>query len=302
MQSQSLSRNPVRADRAYATVDECEPDGFGGVVSTTTVFLTASECPVGCVMCDLWQNTLSVATPLGAIPKQLEYALADRHQADWLKLYNSGNFFDSRSIPPEDYPAIANHCNGYSRVVVENHPRFGRDQLARFRDHLDARIEVAVGLETVQPRWLHRLGKKMTRDDFGRYASWLSNQDVDLRVFLIVGVPGISVSEAMAWATLSARHAAQCGARHISLIPARAGHGWNGQADLLPETSHDQLNELHATVIDKIGGSLDQRCVVTVDVWDLDGGQQAVKEIAARNLSQDNSPVFHLSTDETPNR
>ena len=287
---QTLHRNPVSADRAYAVIDEQEPTGSGTLASVTTLFLTASECPVGCAMCDLWQNTLSTPTPPGAIPRQIDAALLGRNTigksgGDWIKLYNSGNFFDPRSIPPEDYETIAKQCERFDRVVVENHPRFGAKRLLRFRDLISGQLEVAVGLETVQPRWLKRLAKQMTRDRFDQYATWLAKQDVDLRVFLIVGVPGISVDEAMRWTRLSVRHAARCGARHISLIPARSGHGWNGRADELPTISLERLDKLQVDAIRDAGVD----SVVTVDVWDADAlecDQHALESIQHRNLDQ----------------
>ncbi len=287
-----FSRNPVSANLPYAVIEEQEADGAGGTADVMTVFLTASECPIGCNMCDLWQNTLLDATPQGAIATQIKTALQRRRlrqlNSDWIKLYNSGNFFDPRSIPEQDYPAIAAHCQPFSRVIVENHPRFGAQRLKRFRDLLDAPLEVAVGLETVQPRWLSRLGKQMSRDDVDRYARWLRDQQVDLRIFLIVGVPGISVAEAIRWARLSVRHARQVRARHISLIPARAGHGWGGLADQLPPLSIGQLAELQRLALRDVNGA----AVLTVDTWDLESkvtstaDGQLLSEIKHLNLSQ----------------
>lgn len=215
-----MKREALSADKPYLVVQEREPDGNGGQVETTTVFLTVSECPIGCSMCDLYRNTLTTATPLGAIPRQLDAALRSRVPNDgapndgirsgWIKLYNSGNFFDPRSIPPADYASIAASCEPFSRVVVENHPKFGADRLRRFRDLVGVPLEIAVGLETVQPRWLSRLEKQMSRDDFDRYARWLHNQGVDLRVFLIIGVPGV------ARRSRSAGHAFRCDTRLLA--------------------------------------------------------------------------------------
>jgi hypothetical protein len=199
-----------------------------------------------------------------------------------LKLYNSGNFFDPQSIPQTDYRAIARRCTGFSRLVVENHPRFGHDRLLRFRDLLTVPLEVAVGLETVQPRWLNQLGKQMTRDDFDRYAKWLSGHSVDLRVFLMIGVPGISVRESVRWVRLSIRHAVRAGARHISLIPARFGAGWDGRGDELPGLSTETLAEIQRVALRDVEG----RTMVTIDLWDIDHRDPGFDELQQRNLDQ----------------
>src|SRR5262245_47744431 len=132
-------------DRARGQLDPFRPHAFfleseraesGEIVSVATIFLTNRECPWQCVYCDLWKNTLTQTVPVGAIPAQIDYALALRdtaadftrprpsfssanvhgffeHEdeddgrgrfAKQIKLYNSGSFFDPRAIPPEDYP------------------------------------------------------------------------------------------------------------------------------------------------------------------------------------------------------
>ncbi|MFK8113414.1 MAG: Fe-S oxidoreductase [Rubripirellula sp.] len=275
-------RRNLSPDLPYLVLDEQEADGFGGHVSTTTIFLTASQCPIGCNMCDLHHNTLLTGTPQGAIPKQIDSAMENRHARGWIKLYNSGNFFDPNSIPPEDYKSIADRCSDFSRVIVENHPRFGAERLKQFRELLEVPLEVAVGLETVQPRWLARMGKQMVRDRFDRYARWLQEQSVDLRVFLIVGVPGVSVMESIRWARLSVRHAVMQGARHVSLIPARAGHGWGGQANLLPDFELSELQDLLCRSIDDVKG----KAVVTVDVWDADPLDSRLPILQRINVTQ----------------
>ncbi len=203
-------------------------------------------------------------------------------RSGWIKLYNSGNFFDPRSIPPADYASIAARCESFSRLVVENHPKFGADRLRRFRDLVSVPLEIAVGLETVQPRWLSRLEKQMSRDDFDRYARWLHNQGVDLRVFLIIGVPGVSAAESIRWTRLSVRHAIACGARHVSLIPARRGHGWSGLADRLPKLSVDAIVELQHTAIVDAGG----RAAITIDLWDFESDADQLQRLVDVNLTQ----------------
>lgn len=285
-----LQRNDVSPAQPYAIVQEQEPDGRGSVAEVTTVFLTASTCPIGCTMCDLWQNTLTTSTPPGAIVKQIDFALAKHpptggnEKPKWIKLYNSGNFFDPASIPPDDYEAIAERCTPFDKVIVENHPRFGRRRTLEFRDRISGQLEVAVGLETVQPRWLKRLNKQMDRDSFSAYASWLKTNDVSLRVFFIVGVPGIDRDEAIRWARLSVKHAYRCGARHVSLIPARIGNGWDDQSAKLPKLSPGDFAELQRVAIQDVSGD----CIVTIDTWDMKNAEPraTVKQIESTNLSQ----------------
>ena len=129
---------------------------------------------------------------------------------------------------------------------------------------------------------LDRLGKQMTRDSFDAYAQELMRQNIDLRVFLIIGAPSISISEAMRWTRLSVRHAVLAGARHISLIPARSGHGWNGMADQLPRIETSHLVEIQQAAIEDAAGW----SVVTVDLWDIPETDPKINQLRRRNLSQ----------------
>ncbi|MCA9139031.1 MAG: hypothetical protein KDB00_19800 [Planctomycetales bacterium] len=216
-------------------------------------------------MCDLHRNTLDTPTSPGAIPEQIRFAQQQLGPSDWVKLYNSGNFFDPASIPPIDYESIGELCRKYERIIIENHPRFGLRRHIDFRDTLSGRLEVAVGLETIQPGVLNRIGKQMTRDDFDRYAARLRRDGIDLRVFLIAGAPGLTIREATRWMRLSIRHAVYQGARHISLIPARVGHGWAGMGGQLTEFRLHDLVDLFAASI----GDLSQDACLSVDLWNI---------------------------------
>src|SRR5439155_2565678 len=109
-----------------------------------------------------------------------------------IKLYNSGNFFDPRAIPPADYPAIARLVSGFERVIVECHPALLGNRCLQFREMLPGRLEVAIGLETVHPVVLEKLNKRITVDDFRRAAGFLASNWIDLRIFLLVRPPFLS--------------------------------------------------------------------------------------------------------------
>src|SRR5204862_1516710 len=112
-------RNAVDPRRPYAFLIEEELSENREIVKIATIFLTNRECPWRCLMCDLWKNTLPESVPTGAIPAQIEYALAQFECVpEQLKLYNSGSFFDSAAIPRSDYPAIADRLSGIKHVIV----------------------------------------------------------------------------------------------------------------------------------------------------------------------------------------
>jgi radical SAM enzyme (TIGR01210 family) len=204
---------------------EDERSSEGEIVSVNTLFLTNRECPWRCLMCDLWKNTLTDTVPAGAIPAQIEYALARLPSSRYIKLYNSGSFFDPRAIPVADHPAIASQLTPYERVIVESHPALINKNSLRFRDLIPGRLEVAMGLETVHTGVLPRLNKRMTLDQFSVAAELLRRNAIDLRVFILVKPPFLREAEALHWAQRSLDFAFQCGASVATLIPTRGGNG-----------------------------------------------------------------------------
>ncbi|HJW29877.1 MAG TPA: hypothetical protein VJ508_11630, partial [Saprospiraceae bacterium] len=108
----------VDPEKVYASLVESEPDASGQLVDVATLFLTNSECPFHCVMCDLWKNTTDEKTAPGLIPLQIRNALMNLPPARHIKLYNSGNFFDTKAIPTQDYEAIASLLEPFENVIV----------------------------------------------------------------------------------------------------------------------------------------------------------------------------------------
>ena len=205
-----------------------EPDGQGGQVETTTVFLIGAECPFRCAMCDLWQYTTTENTPVGAIPFQLRQVLVPipSNTRRWLKLYNASNFFDPRSIPHEDFDAIARECSGFERVIVESHPAFCDDSMLTFAKAIHGRLEVAMGLETIHPGAMATMNKGMTLESYDGAVDQCHRNGIDLRAFVLLHPPGIASDESIEWTWATAGYASQRGVRHVSVIPLRAGNGW----------------------------------------------------------------------------
>ncbi len=281
-----LSRRPQRNSldplRPYAFFIEYEPgcpilsEAKGGSLSpepcalspvpVATVFLTNRECPWRCLMCDLWQNTLTETVPAGAILAQIDYALEQLPPARHIKLYNSGSFFDPRAIPVEDYPAIANRVAGFEGVIVECHPALVGENCFRFKELLSGRLEVAMGLETVHPEILERLNKRMTTAQFAAAARRLREHDIDLRVFILVKPPFMREDEALYWAMRSLDFAFDCGATAATLIPTRGGNGSMEKLASLGDFSPPNLAMLEAAAA---YGIRLRRGQVFADLWDV---------------------------------
>jgi len=258
------NRLDPRVPYDFCLEEECSPSGE--IVSITTVFLTNRECPWRCLMCDLWRNTLEAEVPAGAIPWQIEYALARLAQARHIKLYNSGSFFDHHAVPLEDYAAIASKVNAFERVIVESHPALIGDRCLRFRDSLNGQLEVAMGLETAHPEILARLNKRMTLEQFSRAADWLRRNKIELRAFVLVQPPFMKEEESLEWAERSLAFAFDCGATAVSLIPTRAGNGAMDQLAVAGEFIAPRPKTLEAAA--EYGLNL-RRGRVFTDLWDL---------------------------------
>ncbi len=239
-----------------------------------TVFLAGAECPFTCVFCDLWRHTTSGVTPVGALPNQLEIALSEAsdgapHGAGHaLKLYNASNFFDNRSVPPEDDDALARLCEPFERVTVETHARLIGERAEAFAESLDGRLEIAMGLETIHPTVFPRLNKGMTLSDFDHAVGWARDRGIGVRAFVLVGLPWTRPNEYATWAGRSVDYAARLGVDRVSLIPLRTGNGvleaLAERGDLAP-VRLGHVEEALERSLDAVAG----RMIVEVDAWDL---------------------------------
>ena len=294
------AQRPPRA----TTLDPFKPHAFfleeelaasGRVVSSGTILLTNKECPWRCLMCDLWKNTLTETVPPGAIPEQIEFALAQLGgPPEQIKLYNSGSFFDPAAIPLSDYPEIARKVAFAKHVVVESHPRLVGEKALRLRDLLAGSLEVAMGLETIHPQVLPRLNKQFDLGHFSHAAELLREAGIALRAFVLVKPPFLEDAAGIEWAVKSAAFAFSCGAAVVSLIPTRGG---NGALERLRETGEFATPRL-ATLERSLEESLNLRAGrVFADTWDLEKFsacsvclERRRQRLVAMNLSQKHLP------------
>jgi uncharacterized Fe-S cluster-containing MiaB family protein len=313
-------KNRVDPHRPYAWLVEPERTAEGAVEDVATVFLTNRECPFRCIYCDLWKNTTDSPVPVGAIPQQIDFALAQLPAARHVKLYNSGNFFDRQAIPTEDYSEIARRVCGFRTVIVENHPRLCDQACVSFRDLLvktaqsnpacgagdkrdatsshDAtpQLEIALGLETVHPDILPHLNKRMTAADFRRACEFLRQHDIALRAFILLKPPCMPEGECVEWAMRSVEYAFDCGVRVCCVIPTRSDSGIMERLQQDRSFAPPRLGALEAVSEQGIGIG---RGRVFVDTWDIERffdcprcGPARADRLRKMNLTQEVLPAI----------
>lgn len=173
-------------------------------------------------MCDLWKNTLRETVSVGAIPRQIRNAIDELPPFTSIKLYNSGNFFDAKAIPPSDLPTIANIVQRYSDCIVENHPKLIGPRCIEFAKQIaPAQLEIALGLETCHEPSLLWLDKGMTLRDFVAAVEFLHTAKIETRVFLLLGLPDLAAQESLEWTLRSIEFASGYGVKCFSIIPTR---------------------------------------------------------------------------------
>jgi radical SAM enzyme (TIGR01210 family) len=241
----------------------------GGVEGALTIFLAGGECPFTCSFCDLWKWTTDEPTPVGALPAQIESILTGCASPlpERLKLYNASNFFDRRTVPLEDLPAIAALAAPFAGVTVESHVNTIGPSTVAFAQLLAGRLEVAVGLETVHPVAAKELNKRFDLARFDRAAHFLAEKNVDLRVFVLLGAPYVPVEETVSWTVRSVEYAVGRGATVVSIIPVRGGNGEIERLQALGAFAPPTLSQLEDALDECIRFT---SAVVTVDLWDID--------------------------------
>ena len=230
-------KNPVDESKANGVFSEPELTRKGVVENHNIILTTNKECSYKCVMCDLWKNTLDYRVDPGVIAKQVKDALAILPQANHLKLYNAGSFFDRQSIPKQDTFDIADELQnwGYETLIVEVHPKLVGKSCFEFAEYLEPQLEVAMGLETVDPSSLPRLNKGMTLDDFEQATTKLLENDIFVRAFILLRTPWQSEEEGIFWAKESIDFAHTIGVECCTIIPLRPNPR-NGVQEFEPST------------------------------------------------------------------
>ena len=273
------AKNQVSPEYPYAFLNETEYSADGVLTEVSTIFLTNRECPFHCLMCDLWKNTTDKTLKTGLIPHQIEHALHRLPPASQIKLYNSGNFFDSKAIPKQDLPAISDLIQHFERVIVENHPLLCNQTCTEFQQMIPGQLEVALGLETIHEEVLQALNKNMTLDDFARAVDFLCSHAISVRAFILLKPPFMAEQAGVEWAIKSVEYAFSLGVECCSLIPTRSGNGLLEHLQERGQFAPPQLSSIETTLEACL--NLNQGRVF-MDLWDLEDQYQNEMNLKTR--------------------
>jgi radical SAM enzyme (TIGR01210 family) len=289
--------------KPYAFFVEEEAMPAGGLEDIAAIFTTNPECPFRCLVCDLWKYTTPRGTASASVADQVEWALAQLQDANCVnpaphvKIYNAGSFFDIQSISLDDRARIAKGVAGRQTLIVECHPRLVDHHCAEFAASIaPARLQVAMGLETVDPVVLPRLNKGMSLKDFERAARFLTDCGVAVRAFILLGPPGHRGEGAVRWAKRSIDYAFSVGVECCVVIPVRPGNGIVDRLERLGHFARPSLAELEATLaygLESRGGR------VFADVWDIDdffdcAECSAGRAASLRRMNETQRPALQL--------
>jgi len=304
------ARAALDPGRPYRCLVEREPLAQGGVADVAAIFTTGAECPFRCLMCDLWKHTFERSESAPNVADQVERALQELPDVSHLKIYNAGSFFDSQAVSAADRARIAELAQGRERVIVECHPLLVDRRCAEFAAAIAPTVlEVAMGLETVDPLVLSRLNKRMSLSDFDRAARLLLDFGAQIRAFILLGPPGHFGAKSVEWAKRSVEHALRLGASYAVVIPVRPGNGILDQLEcqgLFVRPTLAELSRVLTHGLERRGTSAAGRsdgCVL-VDLWDIESsfdcpscGPRHAEALRRMNLTQ--RPVAVVDCDCT---
>ncbi len=221
-----------RAGRKARTVSWRERDYLEGPVDAGVVIMPTRGCSwglrSGCSMCGYVYDS-PLETSEGMLLEGFKEALERLEGVPYLKVFNSGSFFDEREVPPGLRNKIIELVNqaGPRRLQVESRPEFvSPEVLEETRDALDAELEVGMGLETASDYIrTNCINKGFSLKDFERALGTCRDAGVPVKAYLLVKPPFLTEREAVEDAVASAVRAWEMGASRISFNPMNVQRG-----------------------------------------------------------------------------
>lgn len=174
----------------------------------------------GCSMCGYVYDARDMGQE--AVYENFAKALERVRGVKYLKLFNSGSFFDEREISRATREKILSLAgSAVERLQVESRPEFVTNSaMEHAREAFSGELEVGIGLETANDE-IRRLciNKGFLLEDFSRALGVCKQNSAKLKAYLLVKPPFIPEKLAIDDAVSSALEAFRLGADRVSLNP-----------------------------------------------------------------------------------
>jgi len=175
----------------------------------------------GCTMCGYVYHSGEVAQE--EILKSFSEATKELGEVEYLKIFNSGSFFDSNELSPETREkilVIASETNA-KRVQVESRPEFITHEVVRQAvESFSGEVEIGIGLESADDRVREIcINKGFSFEQFRRAVRICRESGARVKAYILIKPPFLSEAQAIEDAVNSAVLAYSAGATRISLNP-----------------------------------------------------------------------------------
>lgn len=175
----------------------------------------------GCTMCGYVYD--AAALEEGELLRQMDAALPSLKGVRYLKLFNSGSFFDPEEISPGLMEGIIGRVRdfGVERFQVESRPEFiTPENIGRAMDLLGGELEVGIGLETTSDRIREFcINKGFSLEDFRKALTVCKDGGSLVKAYLLLKPPFLTEEEAIQDAVSSGIAAWEMGVDRLSYNP-----------------------------------------------------------------------------------
>jgi radical SAM enzyme (TIGR01210 family) len=154
----------------------------------------------GCTMCGYARDTLGRSATEEEIGLQIARALASYRDEPYVKIYTSGSFLDPREVPESSRSRVAAAFAGRARrLLVESLPEFATPEaIETLRESFGGTVEVALGLESTQPRVLSKaVHKHETPSEYLEAADRVRRAGASPKAYLLLKPPYLTERESI---------------------------------------------------------------------------------------------------------
>ncbi|MBC7107998.1 MAG: archaeosine biosynthesis radical SAM protein RaSEA [Methanomassiliicoccales archaeon] len=190
--AQNRSRTPVSTWKEWDIID-------GKRVRALVIIFRTSGCwwarKEGCLMCG-YNAESDPCVGLAEIREQLNCVKEAYSNEEFVKIYTSGSFLDTREIPREARNEIFETFHGAKRILIETRPEFvTEDNLCDLpRD----KLELAMGLESASDKTLAKCVRKgFFVEEYEKAANFLNHEGIPLRTYLLLKPPFLTEKDAI---------------------------------------------------------------------------------------------------------